>query len=65
MEERDHRFEVAVDDLLPVEHLQALEQRVREASDQSQTEALEVVLLDQFIQVCPARKQKECGEDET
>lgn len=56
-EESAHRFEVTVDDLLPVEHLQALEQRVCEASDQPQTESLEVVLLDQFIQVCSAWKQ--------
>lgn len=46
-----YRFEIAVDDLFSVQHLQALEQRVGEASDQGQTEALEVVLLDQFIQV--------------
>lgn len=48
-----------MDDLLPVEHLQALEQRVCEATDQTQTESLEVVLLDQFIQVCSTQKPKE------
>ena len=53
-----YRFEVAVDDLFPVQHLQAFEQGVGEASDQGQTEALEVVLLDQLIQVCSAWKQK-------
>ena len=48
-----YRFEVTVDDLLLVEHLQAAQQSVGEASDQSHREALEVVLLDQLVQVDP------------
>ena len=47
--ENVYRLEVAVDDLFPVQHLQALEQRVGKAPNQGQAEALEVVLLDQFI----------------
>jgi len=50
---RRYRLEVTVDDVLGVQHLQAAQQRVGEAADQSHAEALEVVLLDQLVQVHP------------
>lgn len=51
-----YRFKVTVDDLLFVQHLEALEQWMSKAANQTQTEALEIVLLDQLIQVCPVKK---------
>jgi hypothetical protein len=54
-----YRFEVTVNDLLLIQHLQALEQGAGETTDQGQTEALEVVLLDQLIQVDSIRTQKD------
>lgn len=48
-----------MDDFFSVKHLQAFEQGVSEASDQSQTETLEVVFLDQFIQVCTVETNKQ------
>lgn len=53
-----YRFEVAVDDLLPVQHLQAAQQGVGEPPDQRQAEALEVVFFDQLIKVHPVRRDK-------
>lgn len=46
-------------DLLSVEHLQAPEQSVGEATDESHTEALEVVLFDQLIQVHPDKRNEQ------
>lgn len=40
-----------MDDLLPVQHLQAPQERVGEAADERQAEALEVVLFDELVQV--------------
>jgi hypothetical protein len=40
-----------VDDLVPVEQVEALQQRVRKLSHQLEAEALELVLLDQLVQV--------------
>lgn len=54
-----YRLEVAVYDLLSVEHLQAPEQSVGEAADESHTEALEVVLFDQLIQVHPDKRNEQ------
>ena len=42
---------VAVDDLVPVEEVEALQERVRELAHELQAEALELVLLDQLVQV--------------
>lgn len=56
-ERRTHRFQIAVDDVLPAQQPQALDQRVREAPDQVETEALVVVLLDQLVQVEAAREK--------
>lgn len=44
-----YRFEVTVDYLLPVQHLQAPEKSVGEATDERKTEALEVVFFDELI----------------
>lgn len=56
--ERSYRLEIAVDDLLPVQHLQTPEKRVGEATNQSQAEALEVVLFDELVQVDPGKPDK-------
>lgn len=48
-----YRFEVTVDYLLPVQHLQAPEQRMSEATDECQAEALEVVFFYELVQVYP------------
>lgn len=45
------RLHVAMDDLVLVESVEALQQRVREPSHQLHAEALELVLLDQLVQV--------------
>lgn len=42
-----------MDNLLPVQHLQAPEKSVGEPTDKSKTEALEVVFFDQLVQVHP------------
>ena len=44
-------LEVTVDDSMPAEGLQALQDRVCKLPDQRQTEALELVALDELIQV--------------
>lgn len=54
-----YRFEVTVNDLLLMQHLQALEQGVGETTNQGQTEALEIVLLDQLIKVDSIRRHKD------
>jgi hypothetical protein len=59
MSEGPYRFEVTVNDLLLMQHLQALEQGVGETTNQGQTEALEVVLLNQFIKVDSIRRRKD------
>ena len=59
MSEEPYRFEVTVNDLLLMQHLQALEQGVGETTNQGQTEALEVVLLNQFIKVDSIRRRKD------
>ena len=51
------RFEVTVDDLLPLQDFETLEQREGEAADEGNGEPLEVVLLDQLVQVHPATGQ--------
>ena len=51
LEEDVLRLHVAVDDLVAVEQVEALQQRVRELAHQLQGEALELVLLDQLVQV--------------
>lgn len=48
---RNYRLQIAVDDVLPAQKPEALDQRVGEAADQVETEALVVVLLDQLVQV--------------
>lgn len=45
------RLHVAVYDLVLVEGVQAEQQRMREFADELQTEALEVILLDELVQV--------------
>lgn len=59
MSEEPYRFEVTVNDLLLMQHLQALEQGVGETTNQGQTEALEIVLLDQLIKVDSIRRHKD------
>lgn len=44
-------LQVAVNDLVLVESVEALEQRVREPPDQLHAESLELVLFDQLVQV--------------
>lgn len=53
-----YRFEVTVDDLLPVQHLQAPQESVGEATDESEAEALEVVFFDELVQVHPENTRK-------
>lgn len=55
---KSYRFEVTVDNLLPVQHLQAPEQSMGEATDESQTEALEVVFFYELVQVHPEERHK-------
>ena len=45
------RLHVAVDDLVPVEEVEALQQRVGELADELEAEALELVLLDELVEV--------------
>ena len=45
------RFEVAVDDFMPTQVAQADEDLLREAADETQGEALEVIVLDKLVQV--------------
>ena len=45
------RLHVAVDDLVPVEEVEALQQRVRELADELEAEPLELVLLDELVEV--------------
>ena len=52
-----YRFEVTVDYLFPVQHLQAPEKSVGEAADESETEALEVVFFDELVQVHPNERK--------
>ncbi len=47
-----------MDNLLPVQHLQAPEKSMGEATDESETEALEVVFFDELVQVHPDEKNK-------
>lgn len=51
-------FQVTVDDLLPVQHLQAPEKCVGKPTNQSETEALKVILFDELVQVNPVRMDK-------
>ena len=46
-----------MDDPLSVKKFQALQQRVGKPADEGNTETLEVVLLDELIQVDPARNK--------
>lgn len=47
-----------MDNLLPVQHLQAPEESVGEATDESETEALKVVFFDELVQVDPVKGQE-------
>lgn len=47
-----------MDDVLAAEESQALDQRVGEAADQVEAEALVVVLLDQLVQVEAVQSEK-------
>lgn len=49
MKKNLYRFKVTVDNLLSVKHLQAPEKSMGEATNESYTEALEVVFLDELI----------------
>lgn len=51
LEEDVLRLHVAVDDFVPVEGVETLEQRVRELAHQLEAEALELVLLDELVQI--------------
>lgn len=53
-----YRFEVTVDNLLPVQHLQTPEESMGEPTDESETEALKVVFFDEFVQVHPEERKK-------
>lgn len=46
---RQYRLKVTVDDLLPVQHLQAPEKSMGEPTDESEAEALEVVFFDELV----------------
>lgn len=48
-----YRFEVAVDYLLPVQHLQAPQKCMSETPDKGEAEALEVVFFYELVQVHP------------
>ena len=61
LEQHVLRLHVAVDDLVPVEQVQALQQRVRELAHQLQREALELVLLDELVQVYAEQLEGEAG----
>lgn len=54
-----YRLEVTVDYLFPVQHLQALEKCMSKATDESETEALEVVFFDELIQVNSVKRDKQ------
>lgn len=47
-----------MDDLLPVQHLQAPQQSMGEATDERQAEALEVVFFDELVQVHSGRRRR-------
>lgn len=57
-----YRFQIAVYDILLEEEPQALDDGVGEAPDQAQTEALVVVLFDQFVQVDAADRKCDMNE---
>lgn len=48
-----------MDYLLPVQHLQAPEESVGKPADEGETEALEVIFLDQLVQVDPVRRNND------
>ena len=54
------RLEITVDDAFLLEELQTLEEGIGEPADEGDTEALEVVLLDQLVQVHPVNKHDNC-----
>lgn len=47
-----------MDNLLPVQHLQAPQKSMGEPTDESETEALEVVFFDELVQVHPEERKK-------
>lgn len=47
-----------MDNLLPVQHLQAPEESMGKPTDESETEALEVVFFDELVQVHPDKRNK-------
>lgn len=49
-----------MDDLLPVQHLQAPQESVGEATDEREAKALEVVFFDELVQV---HSEKESGRE--
>ena len=48
-----------MDYLFPVQHLQTLEKRMSKSTDESETEALEVVFFDELIQVNSVKGDKQ------
>lgn len=52
-----YRLQVAMDDPLVLQELQTLQQCAGKSPYESDAEALEVVLLDQFIEIDPARQE--------
>ena len=56
------RLEIAVDDAFLLEEFEALEEGIGEPADEGDTEALEVILLDQLIQVHPVNKHDNCRQ---
>ena len=56
------RLEITVDDAFLLQEFEALEEGVGEPADEGDTEALEVVLLDQLVQVHPVNKRNNCRQ---
>ena len=61
LEEDVLRLHVAVDDLVPVEEVEALQQRVRELADELEAEPLELVLLDELVEVDAEELEGDAG----
>lgn len=57
-ETEKYRFEVTMDNLLPVQHLQAPQKSMGEPTNESETKALEVVFFDELVQVHPEDEWK-------
>ena len=61
LEEDVLRLHVAVDDLVPVEEVEALQQRVGELADELEAEPLELVLLDELVEVDAEELEGDAG----